>query len=112
VTQTQTIGNTLLWPIVITGVYYPYISPTLKDWGWIQPHETFLGMVYTFLMIFAVISSLALAYDWSKFYKNQAYTRYRKDPFLTDIWLPFMEKQNTDPKLAKVIEDFKKKAGL
>lgn len=107
-TQTQMLANPILWGLMLTGVFYnDYIYPNFKNWGLVQPDEFLLGFIYFFLIIFAVFSLSALAYDWSKFWKNQAYTRYKKDPAFRYFWLPLakaINKKEQDAELEKGIE--------
>jgi len=107
-TQTQILVNPMLWALMLTGVFYnDYIYPNFKHWGLVQADEFLLGFIYFFVIIFAVFSLSALAYDWSKFSKNQEYTRYKKDPAIEHFWLPMarvINKKEQDEELEKGIE--------
>ncbi|MEM2869881.1 MAG: hypothetical protein QW379_05610 [Thermoplasmata archaeon] len=112
--QSQSIIGLLMWSLMLTGIFYPYIRDKFK----IDPANVLVPMLLLFLVIVVVILLVGIAFDKMRFWKEQniviaernpytTYKLYPKEIHLARLWLSLARAQpSPTPELKRAIQFF------
>ncbi|MGQ9582470.1 MAG: hypothetical protein ACUVV6_03035 [Thermoplasmatota archaeon] len=112
--QSQAIIGLLMWSLMLTGIFYPYLRDKFK----IDPANVLVPMLILFLLILFVILLIGLAFDKLRFWKEQnivvaernpyaTYKLYPKEIYWAHLWLSIARAQpSPTPELRRQIEFF------
>lgn len=79
--QSQMIISMIFWSATLSGVFYGYAAPVMKNLG-IPKENVLLGLLVLFLIVLGIILSIGFAYDRIfKLWREQVHVVWERNPF-------------------------------